>query len=101
MSDLVVGLRLKADGSGLVGEVKNAQGQVAKFGNSADATGRQVNRMSREVDVASNSFASMRNQALAIGATIASAFAVRDLINFADQATLMSNKLNDEFVQVL
>ncbi len=95
MSDLVVGLRLKADGSGLVGEVKNAQGQVAKFGNSADATGRQVNRMSREVDVASNSFASMRNQALAIGATIASAFAVRDLINFADQATLMSNKLND------
>lgn len=95
MSDLVVGLRLKADGSGLVGEVKNAQGQVAKFGNSADATGRQVNRMSREVDVASNSFASMRNQALAIGATIASSFAVRDLINFADQATLMSNKLND------
>lgn len=95
MSDLVVGLRLKADGSGLVGEVKNAQGQVAKFGNSADATGRQVNRMSRQVDVASNSFASMRNQALAIGATIASAFAVRDLINFADQATLMSNKLND------
>lgn len=95
MNDLVVGLRLKADGSGLVGEVKNAQGQVAKFGNSADATGRQVNRMSREVDVASDSFTSMRNQALAVGASIASAFAVRDLINFADQATLMSNKLND------
>ncbi|MFS1704482.1 tape measure protein [Alteromonas sp. AMM-1] len=95
MNDLVVGIRLKADGSGLVGEVKNAQGQVSQFGTSAVNTGRQVKQMSDNVDIASNSFASMRNQAVAIGATIASAFAVRDLISFADQATLMSNKLND------
>lgn len=40
MSDIVVGIRLKADGSGLVGELKSATGQVEQFNVSVDKTNK-------------------------------------------------------------
>lgn len=95
MSEMVIGLRLKADGSGLVGELKNARGQVSRFGNDTQQAGNKADRASRQIDNTERSLSSLKSTALGIGATIAGAFAVRDLINFADQATLASNKLRD------
>jgi tape measure domain-containing protein len=40
MSDIVVGIKLKADGSGLVGELKSASGQVEQFNVSVDKTNK-------------------------------------------------------------
>ena len=95
MSEMVIGLRLKADGSGLVGELKNARGQVSRFGNDTQQAGNKADRASRQIDSTERSLSGLKSTALGIGATIAGAFAVRDLVNFADRATLASNKLRD------
>lgn len=49
MSDIVTGIKLKADGSGLVGEMKKAKGQVDGFGNATEKAGKKAKRSSQEI----------------------------------------------------
>jgi hypothetical protein len=49
MSDIVVGIKLKADGSGLVGQLTNAKGQVVQFGNATSVAGQKAKQSSRNI----------------------------------------------------
>lgn len=50
MNDLVLAVRLTADGSGLVGAVKVSKDALAQLGETGGATGRAVATTSREID---------------------------------------------------
>ena len=95
MSDIEVGIKLKADGTGLVGEIKGARGEVQKFGTETSKAGDKAARSSRQIDSVERSVSSLKSSALGLGATLAGAFALRDLTNYADTATLIRNKLVD------
>ncbi|GAB5378962.1 MAG: hypothetical protein Alis3KO_01030 [Aliiglaciecola sp.] len=116
MSDIVVGIRLKADGSGLVGEIKNAKGQVTGFGNATDAAGdkaqaagkqvdgfgkrtdkmgKEVRQSTAQVRTLDSAMSGLQSQALGLASIFASGFAIYQLQQLADEATLIKNQLND------
>ena len=49
MSDIVVGIKLKADGSGLVGQLTNAKGKVVEFGNATTVAGNKAKKSSSNI----------------------------------------------------
>lgn len=95
MSDIEVGLRLKADNDGLVRGVKKSRDEIEKFGNETEQAGRQASRASSQIDSVERSISSIKTTTLGLGASLAGAFALRDISNYADQATLIENKLRD------
>lgn len=95
MSDIVVGIKLKADGSGLVGQLTNAKGQVLQFSNATNSAGKQAAASSKNITQMGNATEQLKRQALGLGAILASGFAVRDLVKFADEATNVKNKITD------
>ena len=50
MNDIVVGIQLKADGSGLVGEVRLSKKEVDTFSRSIENSGQKSNRAAKGVD---------------------------------------------------
>ncbi|WP_299072900.1 tape measure protein [uncultured Paraglaciecola sp.] len=95
MSDIVVGIRLKADGSGLVGQMTSAKGKVTEFGNATHNVSKQANTASKNIDQMGNATEQLKRKVVGLGALLASGFAVRDLTRFADEATNIKNKIND------
>jgi hypothetical protein len=49
MSDATVGIKLKADATGLVGQMTNAKGQMTGFGNAADKAGKKAKKSGRDI----------------------------------------------------
>lgn len=95
MSDIEVGLRLKADNDGLVRGVKKSREEIEKFGDDTEKTGRKASRASSQIDSVERSISGIKTTAIGLGASLAGAFALRDISRYADQATLINNKLLD------
>ena len=60
MSDIEVGLRLKADNDGLVRGVKKSRDEIEKFGNETEQAGRQASRASSQIDSVERSISSIK-----------------------------------------
>jgi len=103
MSNLVLGIKLKADGSGLVGELKNAKGEITKFGNASDRTSIQTRRLSTTSLAASNASGQLGRsisgvlspvRLLAGGfAALIATMGVSQLIKMTDTMTGLQNQL--------
>ncbi|MGE0451848.1 MAG: tape measure protein, partial [Vicinamibacterales bacterium] len=75
MTDLVVGIRLKADGSGFAGDVRIAQAELAKLGRGGQDA-------SRSLDTTARSTERLTQTLRTFGGAVAAAFAGREIIQF-------------------
>ena len=60
MSDIVVGIKLKADGSGLVGQMTSATAHVKSFGKETAKTADKVEAASQQIDKLDESFVGVK-----------------------------------------
>lgn len=88
MSDIVLGIRLTADGKGLVGEVKLSSKEIDKLGNKTEEAGRKARKGSQGVEEFGNS---AQSASLSVGTLarrmiglIGTGFAVRELKQATD-----------------
>jgi len=97
MSDPVVTLRLKADGSGLKAEVIKVKGDIIGLGNTSDAAGskaqRGFNKASKGVSGLEKQLQSAKRLVLGFIGAQAGLGAVRGLIRNADQYANLSARI--------
>ncbi len=68
MTDITLGIRLKADGSGLVGEVKLSRQELDKLGQSAKTAAAGADQLGNRSQALRDQFASMRTVLVALTA---------------------------------
>ncbi|OFC71819.1 tape measure protein [Alteromonas confluentis] len=85
MSDIVTGIKLKGDASGLVGETKRARNELDRFRTATDRAGQQAKVTSQEVDRLGVASGGMLRHVKAAGAALLVAYAGTELVrNLAD-----------------
>ncbi len=99
----VVGIQLKADSRGLIGELKTTEGQVIRFASSTEKAGRAAQGTSRNMAAMSaasgNLTARLRStlsvQRLVSGgfSAIIAALGIKQLIRYSDEMTNLRNQL--------
>lgn len=94
MQDLNLVLRLKADGSGFIGEVKQSSAAIAKLGTQGQSTARQLSATERQLQQFTTSVSSLKSGVLglvggfsALGAATA---ATRTLAQYQDMRVQIS-----------
>lgn len=75
MSDIQVGVRLRADGSGLVGELRVTKDELDRLRGSSDEAGRSAERTGRQVDNSSRSFQRMGSASQSLARNLRSVIA--------------------------
>lgn len=103
MTDIAVGIKLKADGSVLVKQLNTTQAAVSKFERGLSSTSTTANRTSRQitnVDVSTGKLGKrMLSTVSPMGlmrqgmAKLAAALGIVKLIQFSDEMTNLNNKL--------
>lgn len=105
MSDIVVGIKLKADGSGLVGQMTNAKGKVTQFGTAADTAGKKAKGASTNIgamSAASGTLSGRIGSLLSpiglltggIGSiTLLMTLGIRKFVQYSDEMTNLTNQL--------
>lgn len=112
MTELDLSLRLKADGSGLVGTVRIAKTEIDKLAGGLDQSGHSADRASKQYDEAERSTARLsksmsvaKRAVVSFAAGFAGAFSVRELVRTADEFDLLNSRLklvsrsNDEYLR--
>jgi len=102
--DLELSVRLKADGSGLVGEVRVSKEALEKLGKSGAAAERGMGRLGRGADFAQRQLGQLRNHANRVGRALTSlrgiaaglgiGFLAKSFINAASTAEQFRVRLN-------
>jgi hypothetical protein len=80
MSEIVVGIKLKADGSGLVGQLTNAKGQVVQFGNATTVAGQKAKASGRNISAMQIASGQLLSKLAILGPALVSTFASTVLI---------------------
>lgn len=68
MSDLVIGIKIKADGSGLVGQAKMSTAAVAGIGDAAGAAGKDLDQLSQSATRAQGTIQGAASATFQLGA---------------------------------
>lgn len=80
MSDIVTGIKLKGDASGLVGETKRARDELGRFRTATDRAGQQAKVTSQEVDRLGVASGGLLRHVKAAGAALLVAYAGTELV---------------------
>jgi hypothetical protein len=98
MADLTLGITLKADGTGFVGEAKRAQTELAKIGNE----GRQAaDKSTRGFGLTTSALGSLKAAVLGAVAAYASFNTVKNLIGAVASEVMKSEKATANLTAVL
>lgn len=99
----VVGIQLKADSSGLIGELRTTEGQVVRFASSTQKAGKEARTTSTHVNTMAAASGRLTTtlrstfsaQRLVAGgfASIVAALGLRQLIAYSDEMTNLRNQL--------
>ena len=103
MTDIVTGIKLKGDASGLVGESKRARDELGRFGPAAKRAGDSAQRSSRRITAMSaasgNLTATMRGMFSPVNlltggiAALIATMGIADVIRFSDEMKQLDNQL--------
>lgn len=85
-NEIVLGIKLKADGSGFIGEVKVAREELDKLGKAAGAAGSEAAKLNRETGNLSSQMGSLASAAKAA----ATGFAAMKLYEYAKDCALLN-----------
>lgn len=87
--DIVLGIRLTADGKGLVGEVRLSSKEIGKLGGAT----KQAAAEARQLNSASQATSLGLKQLRAAAASLLAAFGVRQLVRVGDTYSLVASRL--------
>lgn len=82
MSDIVIGLTLRADGKGFVGEVKSVRGELQQLGITAKRSGADLNDLGSRADRALAPLRSLQATLAGLGVAIAAKRAVQEFAEY-------------------
>lgn len=89
--EIELGIRLKADGSGLVGEVRIADKELKKLGGAAKGTSKDMGTLSRGSDLAREKLKGLRNQGQQLHSTL---FSLKGLLATVGVGALAKSFIN-------
>tara|TARA_R110002110_G_scaffold415849_1_gene657900 strand:+ start:96000 stop:99437 length:3438 start_codon:yes stop_codon:yes gene_type:complete len=89
--EITLGIKLKADGSGLVGELKLSEKELDKLGGSAKDTGRDMNTFSRSSSLAREKLKGLREQSKQLHSTL---FSLKGLVATVGIGSLAKSFIN-------
>lgn len=103
MTDIVTGIKLKGDASGLVGESKRARDELGRFGPAAKHAGDSAQRSSRRITAMSAASgqltATMRSMLSPVNllaggiAGLIATMGIADVVRFSDEMKQLDNQL--------